>query len=188
MPSRFFLNFSSSLLFSFCFWDDDETISILNYTVERRMDKVPKNNSIIIGIGANSIREKISLLYSRNKFISLIHPSSVLTNQCSIGIGSVIMPGVCINNGVTIGDHCIINTGVVIEHDCSIDNYVHVSPNATICGNVNIGIGTWIGAGAVIIQGVCIGRNVKVGAGAIIISNVPDNVTVVGNPGKIINT
>ena len=31
-----------------------------------------------------------------------------------------------------------------------------------------------------------IGKNVMIGAGAVILSDVPDDVTIVGNPGRII--
>ena len=67
-----------------------------------------------------------------------------------------------------------------------MSDYVHISPNATLCGGVNVDEGTHIGAGVVIIPGIKIGKWVKIGAGAVIIKNVPDRVTVVGNPGRII--
>ena len=51
---------------------------------------------------------------------------------------------------------------------------------------LKLGEGTHIGAGATIIPGITIGRWVTVGAGAVIIKDVPDNVTIVGNPGKIV--
>ncbi|MBX9807224.1 MAG: acetyltransferase, partial [Flavobacteriaceae bacterium] len=53
-------------------------------------------------------------------------------------------------------------------------------------GNVTIGEGAHIGIGATIIQGITIGKWAVIGAGAVIIENIPDNVVVVGVPGKII--
>jgi acetyltransferase EpsM len=67
-----------------------------------------------------------------------------------------------------------------------LGNYVHVSPNATLCGDVNIGEGAHIGTGAIVIPGIKIGEWVTIGAGAVIIKDVPDKVTVVGNPGRIL--
>jgi acetyltransferase-like isoleucine patch superfamily enzyme len=46
--------------------------------------------------------------------------------------------------------------------------------------------GASIGAGAVIVCGVTIGENAMVGAGAVVTKDIPDNVTVVGNPAKTI--
>ena len=82
----------------------------------------------------------------------------------------------------------IINTKASIDHDCIIEDFVHISPGAILCGNVQVGELSWIGAGSVIIQGIKIGKNVIIGAGTVVIHDVPDNVTIVGNPGKIIKT
>jgi acetyltransferase EpsM len=168
------------------FWDDDISIKNLNYKVYKRCKNIPENILVIIGIGSNFIRKKISSEYFNQNYVTLIHPNSFVTEKCKIGIGSVVMSGVSINNGTIIGDHCIINTGAVIDHDCKVYDFVHISPNTTLCGNVKIGNGTWVGAGAVIIQGIKIGQNVVIGAGTIVINDIPDNATVVGNPGKII--
>lgn len=146
------------------------------------------NKDIIIAIGNNSIREKLSNSLSMSNFITAIHPSSVLSNSTKIGKGTVIMANSSINFDAKIGEHCILNTNCVIEHDCKIGDYVHISPNASLSGNVTVGKGTHIGIGASVIQGISIGSNVIIGAGAVIIRDVPDNTTVVGNPGRIIKT
>jgi len=154
--------------------------------VSERGKKAPENSLIIIGIGSNTIREKISLQYQDDSFVTLIHPNSNISKNFKIGTGSVVVAGVCINNGVFIGNHCIINTCAVVDHDCVINDFVHISPNATLCGDVKIGKGSWVGAGATIIQGIKVGKNAIIGAGSVIIKDIPDNATVVGNPGKII--
>ena len=46
--------------------------------------------------------------------------------------------------------------------------------------------GVTIGAGAKVLGPITIGNNSKVGAGAIVLKDVPDNCTVVGNPGRIV--
>ena len=177
---------ADKLAYSVKFWDDDLSKKIFGYKVEKRLKNDPLNSDLIIGIGNNSTRKIISNQYSKDKFISLIHPVAIISDNTKIGVGSVIMAGVCINNGSYIGHHCIINTGTVIDHGCILDSYVHVSPNATLCGNVKIGNSSWVGAGATIIQGITVGENVIIGAGAVIIEDVPNGATVVGNPGKVI--
>jgi acetyltransferase EpsM len=160
--------------YSVCFWDDDISKKMTNYLVSKIGEKVPEYSSIIIGIGSNIIRQNISLQYDKSSFITLIHPNSNISKNFKIGLGSVVVAGVC------------INTGVVVDHDCMINDFVHISPNATLCGNVTIGKGSWVGAGAIIIQGIKVGKNAIIGAGSVIIKDIPDNATVVGNPGKII--
>lgn len=49
-----------------------------------------------------------------------------------------------------------------------------------------IGDNVWIGANVIVLPGVSIGSNVVIGAGSLITKDIPDNVVVVGNPGKIV--
>ena len=140
---------------------------------------------LVIGIGNNKIRQKISEKL-KTKYSVLIHPKSNISGSAKINEGTVVMQGALIQSDSVIGRHSIINTGAVVEHDCVLGNFVHVSPNATLCGAVSVGDLTHIGAGAVVIQSIKIGENVIVGAGAVVIKDVPDNAVVVGNPAKII--
>jgi len=43
---------------------------------------------------------------------------------------------------------------------------------------------SWIGVGACVKQGISIGSGVMVGAGSVVVSDIPDNMTVVGNPAR----
>jgi acetyltransferase EpsM len=144
-----------------------------------------KGKSLIISIGNNEIRKKITSRISANYLVA-IHPKSILASKVSIAEGSVIMAGAIINADVVIGKHSIINSGAVIEHDCILGDFVHISPNASLAGSVIVGEGSQIGIGAIIIQGVKIGKWATIGAGAVILKEVPDFAVVVGNPGKII--
>lgn len=172
--------------YRFVFWDDHISKKLNKFGVLKRKKQIPNNHKLIIGIGLNKARQLISTQYSKESYISLFHPNSIISINSKIGLGTVILAGVIINCGVIIKEHCILNTGSVVDHDCVLGKYVHISPNATLCGNVIIGSGTWIGAGATVIQGIKIGKNVTIGAGSVIINDIPDNATVVGNPGRII--
>lgn len=44
-----------------------------------------------------------------------------------------------------------------------------------------------IGAGAVLLGKIRIGNNVQIGANSVVLDDVPDNVTVVGAPARIVN-
>ena len=141
---------------------------------------------LIISIGNNGIRKKISNTLLHINFITAIHPNSIISKYSKIGNGTVIMAGAIVNPEVVIGNHCIINTGAIIDHDCIIDNFVHISPGVSLAGNVTIGEGAHIGIGASVIQGVKIGKWVTIGAGAVVIKDIPDFAVAVGNPSKTI--
>ncbi len=140
---------------------------------------------LIISIGSNSIRKKISGKINA-EYAKAIHSSAIISSFANVGMGSVVMQGAIIQSCSQIGKHCIINTGVSIDHDCIIDDFVHISPHATLCGNVSVGEGTWIGAGTTIIQGVKIGKWSVIGAGTVVTKDIPDNVIAAGVPAKTI--
>jgi len=167
--------------------DDVNKTRLLDYNVnhDKQVFILPEIRWIV-GIGDNVIRKKI-VENNRLNYGVAIHSSSQISKRTQIGIGSVVMAGVCINSSTIIGEHTIVNTSTSIDHDCIIENYVHISPNATLCGGVSVGEGTHIGAGAVVIPGIKIGKWAKIGAGSVIIRDVPENATVVGNPGRMIN-
>ena len=49
---------------------------------------------------------------------------------------------------------------------------------------MKIGDHSFVGAGSVILNGLKVGRHATIGAGAVVIRDVPDGVTVVGNPAR----
>lgn len=141
--------------------------------------------SWIISIGDNNIRKEISNGLS-GPYFTIIHPAAVVARDVQLADGTAVLAGAVINTSTSIGKHAIINTSASIDHDCRIGDFVHVSPKATLCGNVTVGEGAHVGAGATIIPNLTIGKNVIIGAGAVIIGHVPDNCTVVGNPGRVV--
>ncbi|WP_226655124.1 acetyltransferase [Pseudalkalibacillus hwajinpoensis] len=143
---------------------------------------------VVIAIGDNASRKKVSdqLSLHPEQYLTVTHPSSVVSSTACIGAGTVVMPNAVINANAIIGDQCIINTGAIIEHENKVNNYSHVSPNATLTGNVSTGEGVHIGASVTVIPGISIGNWSVVGAGATVIEDIPAFSTAVGCPAKII--
>jgi sugar O-acyltransferase (sialic acid O-acetyltransferase NeuD family) len=170
-------------------FDDNISIkSLMNYSVLGPYDQsIVKDDKLIISIGNNELRSAVSKRVTSDFGIA-VHKSAIVSDFSAINNGSVVMHNAVIQPNVNVGKHVIINTSAIVEHDCVINDFVHISPNATICGNVIVGEGTHIGAGAIVIQGVKIGKWSIIGAGSVIIQDVPDNVVIVGNPGRIVKT
>lgn len=167
--------------------DDDLNVKQLgeNVVIHQLTEEI-KEEGTIISIGNNQIRKEIA-----NKFLgrihdAVVHTSAVISPTARLNKGTVVMANAVINASAEIGEHCIINSGAVIEHDCKLGNFVHISPKAALAGDVKVGEGTHVGIGAMVIPGINIGKWVTVGAGAVILKDIPDNVVVVGNPGRII--
>lgn len=166
--------------------DAPKTATILNRPVQQaKQFDFSTVQHMILSIGNNKVRKRLASELKFD-FTTAIHPKAIVSSHASLGEGTVVMAGTVINPDVAIGKHCIINTGAVIEHDCQIGDYAHISPNASLAGGVTVGEGTQVGIGASVIQGVTIGKWAVIGAGAVIINDIPDNVVVVGNPGRIL--
>ena len=147
--------------------------------------QINSNLKLVIAIGDNKIREKISesILHPIGK---IIDPEAKISSEVTVGEGSQIITSSTINIGTKIGKHCIINTNCSIDHDCNVNDFVHIAPGVTICGGVSIGKSTLVGAGTTILPNIKIGENVIIGAGSLVNKNIPNNSKVLGSPAKII--
>jgi len=166
-------------------FDDNSMISFLDkYSVLGPYStNLYANEPIIISVGGNTIRKRLSNKV-QHRFGICVSPSSFCDNSIKIGDGSVVLQGSIIQRDTLIGSHVIVNTSASIDHDCIIRDYVHISPGATLCGAVQVDEGTLIGAGATVIQNIRIGKWCVIGAGAVVVKDIPDFSLVTGVPGR----
>lgn len=148
------------------------------------------DHKLVIAIGDNTIRRLLTkqINVEPNQYLTIVHPTAVISPSAKIGSGTVIMPHTLVNAGAIIGDHCIINTGAIVEHDSVIGNYTHLCPNATLTGNVVVGEGVQIGASATINPSVNIGHWSIIGSGSTVIKDIPVHSKAVGSPTRILNS
>lgn len=116
----------------------------------------------------------------------LLHPMTSVGRDADIGRGTLLAPGSVVTAKTRVGRHCILNVKASVSHDCTVGDFVTLSPNSTVCGHVRVGDGTLLGAGATLIDGVSVGKWTVVGAGAVVIRDLPDFVTAVGVPARVI--
>ncbi|NHE56248.1 acetyltransferase [Cyclobacterium plantarum] len=101
-------------------------------------------------------------------------------------VGADIFSHCFIGSLVQIGKGTLVNTGVQIHHSVQIGEFCEISPKVVILGDARIGNQTRIGANTTVLPKINIGNNVIIGAGSVITKDVPDDVTIVGVPGRII--
>ncbi len=121
------------------------------------------------GGGAQILKNVNRIIYACDiSYEAKIHPSCWLAHQglgVVIGAGSEIGKNTIIRQNVTIGGKNVNGQFV-----CPI-----------------VGDNVMIGAGAVLLGKIRIGNNVQIGANSVVLDDVPDNVTVVGAPARIVN-
>ncbi|WP_251972479.1 serine O-acetyltransferase [Sphaerotilus microaerophilus] len=115
------------------------------------------------------------------EYIIRIVFASDISCRAKIGPGLVIVHGhdIVIGADVIIGRDCTIFNGVTLGNRnlirSSLGNQPHIGDKVTLS------------TGSKILGRICIGDNSVVGANAVVISDVPENSTVVGVPGRVIN-
>jgi len=175
--------------------DDIETHFINGYRVFslEAFKALPGKKYFNIAIANSYVRERISYtcLNSGMQPFSIISKNTVILDDCHIGDGCILSPFTAVTSNVRIGNFFHGNNFSNIAHDCLIGDFVTFAPGVKCNGNVHIKDHAYIGAGAIIKQGsaekpTIIGQAAVIGMGAVVTKDVPDNMTVVGNPARAI--
>jgi sugar O-acyltransferase (sialic acid O-acetyltransferase NeuD family) len=174
------------------FIDDDSSLwgkkedgySILGgceYLIEQR------NIFCVCAIGSAKVRKKIiEKIQDKVQFATLIDPSVIMSESVQIGVGTIVCAGTIITVDEKIGNHVIFNLDCTLGHDDVIDDFVTLYPSVNVSGNCHLEECVEMGTGSQIIQGLNVGSGTIVGASACVINNLPEDVTAVGCPAKII--
>lgn len=121
-------------------------------------------------------------------FPPIIHPSSVVSKDATIGRGVYVGPGAVINSGASIGEGCIINSSAIVEHDCRIGAFVHIAPGAVLSGGVIVGDRSHLGTGCSVMHRIKIGEDSVIGVGSAVVKDVPARTVCFGNPARKIKS
>ena len=143
-----------------------------------------------VAIGDNYRRESVFIEFQnknkRSNPVSLIHPSSIISQRCSIGKGTIVMPNCVINSCSDISDGVIINTKASVDHDNNIMSFSSLAPGVCTGGNVSIGKRSAISIGSTITHGINISHDVVVGANSLVMNDIKSNQVNYGTPAKLI--
>lgn len=151
----------------------------------------PSEYVLVNGIGSTGSTDTRAKAFDRARsqgytFIGIRSAAAMIDADVELPPDVQIMPGAIIRVGASIGRNVLLNSGAVIEHDATIGDHCHVASRATLGGGVTLSEGVHVGIGSTVLQNVSIGRGAIVGGGALVAKDVPDGVTVVGVPARIV--
>ncbi|MCP4747148.1 MAG: acetyltransferase [Desulfobacteraceae bacterium] len=166
-----------------------KVISFDDLCREKKRDRL-----ISVAIADTKIRKKLVDRCQNEgfNFADIVSNSTLIYDKNKIGQGAILCANTMITSNVKIGIHFHCNFYSFVAHDCVIGDYVTFAPRVSCNGRINIGDFAYIGAGSVFKQGVIgkplrVGKGAVVGMGAVVTKDVPANVTVVGNPARILS-
>lgn len=141
-------------------------------------------------IGSPKAKAAVSKMIAERggRFASGIHPSVIMSYSSSIGEGTVVTAGNILTTNIRVGNHVIINLACTVGHYTIIEDYSTINPGANISGDVHLKEGVLLGTNCTILEKMQVGAYSKIGAGAVVNKPVPDGVTAVGVPAKVIKT
>ena len=120
------------------------------------------------------------------RLINAIHPSALVMEDAILEDNIILHAKSYVGYRAELYSGSSLNTGAQVDHHNVIKECVTIDPGVIFAGNVTVGRFSKIHTGVVVKNRIRIGENTIIGAGTVIIKDVPDNVTIVGVPGKII--
>ena len=153
-------------------------------------DYEPKKNDVFIcAIGVPRLRAEMRKRFESKGavFTRLIHESCVVGSRVDLAPGVILCPRVVLTCDIRIGANTALNVSTAAGHDACIGNDCQISSFCDITGYVKIGNEVLFGSRASVIPGKQVGDRSIVGAGSVVVANVPDDVTVFGNPARLLS-
>jgi sugar O-acyltransferase (sialic acid O-acetyltransferase NeuD family) len=147
-----------------------------------------KEDVFLCAIGIPRLRQEMRQRFENKgaAFTRLVHESCVIGSRVDLAPGVILCPGVVLTCDIHIGANSAINVNSAIGHDAVVGSDCQISSFCDITGYVKIGNGVLLGSRASIIPGKQVGDRAVVGAGSVVVSDVPPDVTVFGNPARLL--
>lgn len=151
--------------------------------------EVQPEDVFFCAIGKLTDRKKTveNILSKGGKFISLIHPTAIISPSAKLGTGVGIKAFCVIDADVTIEDFTFLQSSVIVGHDVRIGRYCQINSFAFFAGFSSVHDMVSVNAGAKLIQNTVVEEGAVVGMGSVVLRRVKKGTTVFGIPAKKIS-
>jgi len=150
--------------------------------------EVKNQDRFLFAIGDIDVKKRLVMELKKKgaKFLTLIHPTALVTNTTKIGEGVIICPFVTVCDHAQLGDFVMMNIYSTCGHDGKVGKYCILSPYAILNGFVVLEDEVFLGTHSTIIPYKKVGYKSKISANSVVMRDVAANKIVFGVPGKAI--
>lgn len=147
------------------------------------------DSSIVVCAGHGAVRRRLVLRLtglgvSDDRYTSVIHPSVVVPEGCTVADGSILLAQVVLTADVTVGRHVVVMPHVTLTHDDVVEDYATLCAGVALGGEVRIGSAAYLGMNASVRERVTIGAGATLGMGSALLRDMPPGQTWVGVPAR----
>jgi sugar O-acyltransferase (sialic acid O-acetyltransferase NeuD family) len=147
--------------------------------------KYQRGEIIVAALGDPHLRESYTrALDAQGADFMNLTPDLHRSWGVTIAGGGIFERNTVIGADSHLGRFVIMHAFSVVGHDVSIEDFTTIGSFVFIGGHVQIGSHVMIYPHVSILPGVKIGRGARIGAGSVVMRDVPEGVTVMGNPAK----
>jgi sugar O-acyltransferase (sialic acid O-acetyltransferase NeuD family) len=119
-------------------------------------------------------------------FATIIHPSAIVADGCTVGRGCIVYPFTHLGPGVELGSQVVVLSHSVIHHHSRVDAFAIIASGCNVSGYVHVGHSCYLGTGCSIRDGLSIGDRSFVGMGSAVIKDVEPGSVVAGVPARFL--
>jgi sugar O-acyltransferase (sialic acid O-acetyltransferase NeuD family) len=144
-------------------------------------------DALLLAIGIPGIRRRVAeQLKTRGaEFLTLIHPTAVVSPTADVGPGSILCPYSIASDSARLGRFTLMNYHSSLGHDASTGDFSVLSPYAALGGGAVIEDDVFLGMHASVGPRVRVGPRSKVSANSAALRDTPADALVHGVPGLI---
>jgi sugar O-acyltransferase (sialic acid O-acetyltransferase NeuD family) len=157
------------------------------------VDEARREQDVAVALCVGSPRNYFSRarLVSRlglppDRYATLVHPTAVVPDSCTLGPGTVLHAQVVLTAAVRIGAHVAVMPHTVFTHDDLVGDYATFGAGVRLAGGVRVGAGAYVGSGALVREYVTVGAWSLVGMGALVLGDVPAAQVWAGSPARFL--
>lgn len=119
------------------------------------------------------VRNKVK--WGNDRFASLIHPKSIISDTAVIESGAIIYANVTLSGAVHVGHNTFLCGNTFLGHECEIGSHCALSVGNFLASDVKVGNCSYLGVGVNVRHQIRIGENCLVGMGTVVVKDIPSN-------------